>query len=50
MAKAKRATNWMHIHNKNDEVNRKCHINQEHDNSNSIEDPVLEPASGAEMA
>jgi hypothetical protein len=50
MAKEETVANWIHIHTKNDDVNRECDINQEHDNSNSIEDPVLEPASRAGMA
>jgi hypothetical protein len=49
-AEGKTVANWIHIHTKNNEANRGCYINQEHDNSNSIEDPVLEPASRAEMA
>jgi hypothetical protein len=47
---SKTVANWIHIHTKNDEANRGCDINQEHDNSNSTKDPVLEPASKAEMA
>jgi hypothetical protein len=46
----KTVANHIHIHTKNDETNRGCDINQEHDTSNSIEDPVLQPGSRAEMA